>query len=89
MTMVLIILPPVVLLFYLVAPRWLNWAALSAGIGLRWAGLGLALFGFGLLQCYAAEAAIEAAGDLAQGPQEQVREVVLEKFMDKVDVADR
>lgn len=47
---VLIILPPVVLLFYLVAPRWLNWAALSVGDGLRWAGLGLALVGFGLLQ---------------------------------------
>ncbi len=49
-TTVLIILSPVVLLLYLVAPRWLNWAALSVGDGLRWAGLGLALAGFGLLQ---------------------------------------
>ena len=39
-TTVLIILPPVVLLLYLVVPQWLNWAALSVADGLHWAGLG-------------------------------------------------
>jgi protein-S-isoprenylcysteine O-methyltransferase Ste14 len=34
---------------YLVAPGWLDWAALPFPAWLRWAGLGLALAGFGLL----------------------------------------
>ena len=50
LTTVLIVLAPVALLLYLMSPRWLNWAALSVADGLRWAGLALALVGFGLLQ---------------------------------------
>jgi protein-S-isoprenylcysteine O-methyltransferase Ste14 len=35
---------------YAVNPNWLLWAALSLPLWLRWAGVGVALLGFGLLQ---------------------------------------
>lgn len=35
---------------YLVVPNWLAWAALPFPFWLRWIGVGLALFGFALLQ---------------------------------------
>ncbi len=90
MTTVLIILPPVGLLFYLVAPRWLNRAALSVGIGLRWAGLGLALVGFGLLQWAQNElgrhwsdaARLQAAHQLVTtGPYRWLRHPVYSAFL--------
>ena len=38
------------LLAYVVNPGWLSWATLSLPLWVRWAGIGVAVFGFALLQ---------------------------------------
>jgi len=38
------------LLAYVINPNWLFWASLPLPLWLRWAGVGIALFGFSLLQ---------------------------------------
>ena len=40
----------VAILIYAVNPAWLSWAALSLPLWLRWTGVGMALFGFAILQ---------------------------------------
>ena len=37
-------------IIYVIDPDWLSWAALSLPLSLRWAGVGIALAGFALLQ---------------------------------------
>src|SRR5687767_10353267 len=40
----------VAMLIYILRPNWLAWASLSFPLSLRWAGVGVALSGFALLQ---------------------------------------
>src|SRR5215216_2449728 len=40
----------VAILVYAIYPAWLSWASLPLPLWMRWAGVGMALFGFALLQ---------------------------------------
>jgi protein-S-isoprenylcysteine O-methyltransferase Ste14 len=55
---------------FIIAPVWMSWAALPLPTGVRWAGVGTALLGFGLLQ-WAHQALDKNWSDLPRLTQEQ------------------